>query len=65
MSSFGISCGVHYKSNNKFTSYVKYNNSDLDFLDSIDKKIVSLPMHLNLSDEDINYIIESANKFNL
>ena len=65
MSSFGISCGVHYKSNNKFTAYVKYNNAGLDFLDSIDKKIVSLPLHLNLSDEDVNYIIESANKFNL
>ena len=53
------------KSNNKFAAYVKYNNTNLDFLDSIDKKIVSLPLHLNLSDEDINYIIESANKFNL
>ena len=65
MSSFGISCGVHYKSNNKFAAYVKYNNTNLDFLDSIDKKIVSLPVHLNLSDENVNYIIESANKFNL
>ena len=37
----------------------------LDLCNSIDKKIVSLPVHLNLSDENVNYIIESANKFNL
>jgi len=63
MSSCGISCGVHYKPNNKFSVYDKYNSTNLDFLNSIDNKIISLPLHLNLSDEDVSYIINSANKF--
>ena len=65
MGGFGISCGVHYKPNNRFRVYDKYNLKSLNFLDSIENKIVSLPLHLNLSDEDVSYIINSANKFPL
>ena len=63
MSNFGISCGVHYKPNNKLSVYDKYSSKSLDFLNSIENKIVSLPLHLNLSDEDVSYITNSANKF--
>jgi len=63
MASHGISCGVHYKANNKFSIYEKYNHNNLSYSDSIDNKIVSLPLHLYLSDEDVNFVINTANHY--
>ena len=63
MSNFGISCGVHYKPNNTFNVYNKFDSKSLDYLNSISNNIVSLPMHLFLSDKDVKYIVNAANKF--
>jgi dTDP-4-amino-4,6-dideoxygalactose transaminase len=63
MESFGISCGVHYKPNNRFSIFKKYDNRELNYTNSIADKIVSLPLHVNLSDQDIDKIVNSINKF--
>ena len=56
--------GIGYKTEEfeqLLCDYSKLNHCH--FLNSIDNKIVSLPLHLNLSDEDVSYITNSANKF--
>jgi len=39
------------------------NNTRLPVTEKISKEIVTLPTHPNLTDENVNKIIESVNKF--
>jgi dTDP-4-amino-4,6-dideoxygalactose transaminase len=59
----GIHPGVHYRDN---TKYKMYNNSYSKSPNShfISEKLISLPLHLFLSDEDINYIIDNVININ-
>lgn len=61
MNSVGIETGVHYKPIHKMTMY--RNNNRLPITERVGQQIVTLPTHPNLRDDDINRIIESANKF--
>ena len=61
----GIYPGVHYRDNTFYKMY-KYGFGKCPNSHSISEEIISLPLHLNLSDEDVNRVIEkiiSANKF--
>ena len=48
--------GVHYKDNTKYTMYT-YANGSCPNAEKQSKQIISLPLHLFLSDEEISYII--------
>jgi len=54
----GIETGTHYKPIDQFSLYKK---AKLPVTDKIAKEIVTLPMHTNLSDQDVDVVINCAN----
>jgi dTDP-4-amino-4,6-dideoxygalactose transaminase len=56
----GIGSGVHYRSNSRYPMYA---NNTTPYSNEIDEKIISLPCHLNLSDEDVGYVVEKISDF--
>jgi dTDP-4-amino-4,6-dideoxygalactose transaminase len=55
--------GVHYRDN---TNYKIYKNLFGNCPNSLilSEKLISLPLHMNLTNEDVNYIIEKVIKIN-
>lgn len=53
----GINCGVHYKSNAEYKMY-SHLKKDVPFSNKLQHKILSLPLHLGLTKNDINFISE-------
>ena len=53
----GIYPGVHYRDN---TVYKMYRYGDCPVTSKVSKEIISLPLHLNLTEEDINYTIDKV-----
>lgn len=56
----GVGTGVHYRSN---TKYPMYAGNTTPFADQIDERIISLPCHLKLSDEDVTYVTDCIKDF--
>ncbi len=61
MSQSGIETGTHYRPVHKMTYY--RNNTKLPITERIGQSIVTLPIHPNLTNNDIDYIIKQVNKF--
>jgi len=61
MQEFGIEVGIHYKPIHKMTMYNSHNI--LPITERVTKAIVTLPIHPNLTENDIDHIIKTANKF--
>jgi len=61
MNLIGIETGIHYKPIHKMKLYSQ--NKKLPITEQIGKEIVSIPMHPNLSKNDIDKIIINVNKF--
>jgi len=57
----GIETGIHYKPLH-LMSYYK-NSKPLKKAEKVWKEIVSLPMHANLTSEDVETVITNVNKF--
>lgn len=57
----GIETGIHYKPIHRMSMYK--NNSKLPITEKIGKQIVSIPIHPNLSNTQIDKIINTINKF--
>ena len=53
----GIQTGIHYQPNHKLTFFKT--TSALKKVETISKKILTLPLHPDLLEEDIKYIAES------
>ncbi len=62
MAKRGIETGIHYKPIHQMTMYRQ--KQKLPITEELSKKIVSLPTHPNLKDDDIEFIIKFVNKFN-
>lgn len=58
LSEKGIQCGVHYKSNCEYKIYKNY-KQDCKNANDLSKKILSLPLHLFLSEKNLKYIIKN------
>jgi len=56
----GIETGIHYKPIHHMTFYKQ--NSKLPITETVGKEIVSIPIHPNLTNDDIDFIIKSINK---
>jgi len=56
-----IETGIHYHPIHKFSLYKE--NYKLPITEKVSKKIVSLPIHPNLSESDVDRIIKCVNKF--
>ena len=61
MKKIGIETGIHYRPIHKFSMYD--DSTYLPITESVGNSIVALPTHPNLSNSDINFIINSVNKF--
>ena len=57
----GIETGIHYRPVHTFSMYKK--NIDLPVTQKAGNEIVSIPIHPNLSDDEVQKIIDSINKF--
>jgi dTDP-4-amino-4,6-dideoxygalactose transaminase len=59
LNSSGVYPGVHYRDN---TNYKMYNESFGQCPKShlISEKLISLPLHMNLTNEDVDYVIEQV-----
>jgi len=56
----GIAPGVHYLRNDYYNMYDKTHLSNVD---EIQDKIISLPLHLHLTNEEVEYVINTIKKF--
>ena len=61
MNNVGIETGIHYKPIHKMSFY--YQKKKLPVTEKITKEIVSIPMHSNLTEKDVELIIKNVNKF--
>ncbi len=61
MEKMGIETGIHYKPIHTMTMY--QSKLKLPITEDVGQKLVSIPMHPNLSEFDIDRIIKSINKF--
>lgn len=60
----GIECGAHYRPIHTFTAYNKFKKSNLPNTNYVGERIVTIPIHPNLNDNEISHIINTINKFN-
>jgi len=61
LKNIGIETGIHYKPIHQMSFYKS--RSKLLTTEKIGKEIVSIPVHPNLSDDNIEFIVKSINKF--
>jgi len=59
---YEIYCGVHYYPNNRYSLFAFYDNNETTNADYFFDRIISLPCHLLMSEDDINYVINSVNE---
>jgi len=57
----GIQTGIHYKPLHQMSFYKR--KIKLPITDKVGNQIVSIPMHANLSENDVDNIIKKINKF--
>ncbi|HZG73597.1 MAG TPA: DegT/DnrJ/EryC1/StrS aminotransferase family protein [Chondromyces sp.] len=64
MANVGVACNVHYKPLPMFTAYknLGFNIDDYQNAFNVYKNEITLPLHTLLSNEDIEYVINSFNK---
>jgi dTDP-4-amino-4,6-dideoxygalactose transaminase len=62
LNSKGIFPGVHYRTNTDYSMY-QYAKGTCPNADAVSKEIITLPIHLRLSDDDINYIADTVIEF--
>ena len=55
----GIYPGVHYRDNTNYKMY-KYAYGTCPYSHNISEKLISLPLHMKLTDEDVEYVIEKT-----
>ena len=61
MNKSGIEVGVHYRPVHLMSSYKS--SRSLPVTESVWPELVSIPMHVNLNDSQIKYIIEKINEY--
>lgn len=61
MKEVGIETGTHYKPIHEFSMYKTLKS--LPLTEKIGRSVVTLPTHPNLSNEELELIIKSVNKF--
>lgn len=62
LSSRGINCGVHYRDNTEYSMY-RYAQGTCPNAHDVSQHLITMPLHMWLTDEDINLIIREVNNF--
>jgi len=60
----GVYPGVHYRINTRYSMY-KYAEGSCPVAEHKSKRLLSLPMHLELKKDDIDYICENVLKYSI
>ncbi len=60
----GIQTSIHYPLIHKFSSYQKYyKNTSLEVSESIEGKIVTLPLYPSMSDDNVKYVVDAIKSY--
>lgn len=59
--SSGIECGVHYKPNHLLSMY--FDESRLPLTEGLYQQVITLPCHVDLTDDEVNHVCENIIKF--
>lgn len=59
----GIEVGTHYRPIHTMTAYKQKSHPDLPVTEKVGQQIITIPIHSNLTDNDVSYIIEAVNEF--
>ena len=62
LSEIGINCGVHYRDNTEYSVYA-YANGTCPNAHEISQHLITMPLHMWLTDEDVKAIIDGVNQF--
>jgi len=60
LAGLGINCGVHYRDNTEYEVY-KYAQGTCPHAHEISQHLITMPLHMWLTDEDVKTIIEAVN----
>ena len=62
LSSEGINCGVHYRDNTEYSIF-SFGQGKCPKAHEISQNIITMPLHLWLTNDDVKMIIEKVNKY--
>jgi len=62
MAAVGINCGVHYRDNTEYKVY-EYAQGTCPKAHEVSQHLITMPLHMWLTDEDVQEIIKSVNEF--
>lgn len=62
MSAEGINCGVHYRDNTEYSVY-QYAKGTCPVAHEVSQHLITMPLHMWLTDEDVENIIKNVNRF--
>lgn len=62
LSERGINCGVHYRDNTEYSMY-RYAQGTCPKAHEISRHLITMPLHMWLTDEDVRRVIENVNEF--
>ena len=57
-----INCGVHYRDNTEYSMY-KYATGTCPYAHKVSQHLITMPLHMWLTDEDVSNIINKVNEF--
>ena len=61
LSAVGINCGVHYRDNTEYKVY-EYAQGTCPKAHEISQHLITMPLHMWLTDEDVQEIIKAVNE---
>ena len=62
LSKEGINCGVHYRDNTEYSMY-KYANGTCPYAHDVSQHLITVPLHMWLTDDEVKQIIVLVNKY--
>ena len=62
LSERGINCGVHYRDNTEYKVY-QYAQGTCPYAHDISQRLITMPLHMWLSDDEVKEIIDSVNAY--
>lgn len=62
LSEQGINCGVHYRDNTEYSIY-RYGNGKCPKAHEISQHLITMPLHMWLTDDEVREIIKQVNAF--
>ena len=62
LSEEGINCGVHYRDNTEYQIF-SFGEGQAPKARKISQNLITMPLHMWLTDDDIRYIIDKVNKY--